>query len=234
MLVTISPTKLETYRKHHREEMNGWITKKRLIEQLTAEFKPSPATSLGKAYHELIEFGPDKYFHRRQRCWKVYEKEMKIMHVFNVNQARPALNTWAEFKGGVNEVKVTMLTEIPGYTVYSSMRVDQLYGLQVNDWKTTSGSWPPKYNEYERSVQWRMYLMSMPEMARFLYRVFQFGQDKDGKKKWVDQYDFMMERRSDIDQYVKLYMNGYIEFCLANGLDKVIRPDWVLEMEKRI
>lgn len=233
-LLNISPSTVEQYRLYYDEDMNGYVTKERLIEYLAKEYEPNEAASRGTAFHAMVEGGPGRYRSEAggNPIWRVYEPEMDMIHYFTEEDAAYAQRIIDEHPGMSSEVKVHAYFELPEWRVYSSMRVDGLWGLRLQELKTTSSKYAVKYEKYRDSLQWRMYLMALPDCHAVDYHIIHWRTSRGFQHTEYQQFTYY--REPGMEAKVKEYMQGLIAFCQANGLMERLRPGWIIEKEKSL
>lgn len=231
-LVNISPSTLDQYRNFYEEEMRGYVDKARMVEYLTGEYVKSEQASFGDCYHRMIEEGPAKFYDPTKKLFVVHDPETGMLHEFTDAMVKPIVEYRRRNPGGVYEVKTRRFFDVGGYRVYSSMRVDHLWGLHIKEQKTTQSRYKPTRDKYYNSVQWRLYLLSLPEAQLVEYNIFHIKRLKRGTSVDYIRFEFLPE--AGMELYVTRYMQGLISFCEANGLMDSIRPSWIIEMEQRL
>jgi len=230
-LLNISPSTVEQYRMFYDGDMDGYVTKDRLVEYLTKEYEPNEAASRGTAFHAMVENGPQRYVSEAEGriIYRVYEPDMDMIHYFSEEDASYAQRIIDEHPGMSSEVKVHAYFELPEWRVYSSMRVDGLWGLRLEELKTTSSKYAVKYEKYQPSLQWRMYLMALPDCHAVDYHIIHWRTARGRAWTEYNQYTYMPE--PGMEAKVKGYMQGLIAFCQANDLMARLRPDWIIDKE---
>jgi len=196
MNLKVSPSLLDQYRSVCNGEYNK--STEDLVEYIVGEFKPNIHTSRGNAYHMMLEYGPEQYIkgqsvkvqnnqalmypdegypEMKQEVfthYEVYEKELGKTWMFSPEAVKPIYETREELAGGSHEVWDTFWMESNGHQIRIRLKYDMLLGLEAHEFKTTGRA--KKWDDYRKTVQWKLYLMSNPELQAINYRVFQLNQ----------------------------------------------------------
>jgi hypothetical protein len=215
--VKLSPSTIEAFRKGRLYERSD----AELIDQITGEFKPNAPVSIGSAFGSLLEKG-EAVGKWSEGVLQVYEPEFSALWDLDTQLVELALAHRAAYRGMAYEVRAQVELECMGYTVVCPMRVDGLRGLCVHEFKTTAGN--AAYEDFERSVQWRLYLMAFPDAAKAVYSVFQVGRTKADPRlvtlKGFRQFAF--ERDTNLAQYVHEQVFEVLHFLSIRGLIQYI------------
>ena len=185
------------------------------IKGLSEGFQESAATSRGSAVHRILEGEdatediaddrdipvPNKYgIERPDLIYSIAEPNLGVTWKFGEQAYKEiisrrlhgdvAYETWGRWERQVNGVNVLM-----------NMRYDAVEPCILHDFKTTGK--PKKYRDYFDSIQWRCYLMSMPEVNEVNYHIFQLPHDNpNAVLDWVKYEKFTYCREADNDQKV--------------------------------
>ena len=205
MKLRVSPSLLEQYRVVQLGLYNK--TAKDLINYMTGDFVVNDAISRGSAYHQLLEFGGESFLADNGN-FVVYEKELNKNWVFTEEAASPALQLHNEYTNMLHEVWVDYNTTVLGHDVKMRMKVDGLDGLHIHEFKTTSRK--PKIFSYRDSLQWRCYLLGLPESESVTYSIFQIGT----RNNWTKLTQFNFERDSQSESIVQKHLSGFIDWVI--------------------
>lgn len=225
--ISFSPSKLEVFRKFIDEEYNGWFTKEKVIEQIKGEQKASFAANRGTAIHEIIEHGYDKYFNKDTGLYHVIVEnrdgtEPEVFD-FHPEHIKPVMEYHDKHKRAVNEIPLQLRLKVGCYNVVMRMRVDAMHGLAVIDHKTSDKE--PKVDEYERSVQWKLYLLAT-QGKMFNYNHFQIREPKRGPEKGkviITRREWSLFPYPEMESDIIGWCNRFINFCEVEGLHDYIR-----------
>jgi hypothetical protein len=180
--LSISPSLLEEYRltllgmwDKNGDTLEAYITQPRV---------DSEAMSRGRAYHLLLEHGPERYaywtgkdYSKPPEFYGIVEPEMNKAWEFSPAAVAPIIALREKYKGMVHEVWAHWETEIQGTQIRMNMRFDAIDGLDYHEFKTTGSQ--PNYLKYFDSIQWRCYLLPFPEIQSVNYTVFQLSSGND-------------------------------------------------------
>lgn len=225
MRVRISPSLLDQYLKVERGLYNA--TEKDLIRYLTEPFVPNEAVSRGKAYHELLEHGPERYERENEDGeveYAIDEPEMGIRWVFSQAAAQPAIDHYRKYNETMlHEVWADYDFQVAHFQVKMRMRLDGVDSTIGHEHKTTKRS--PKIETYEPSYQWRANLAAFPELQGVRYNVFQLNTKNTACKKT----SFIFWRPPDVESQVQdkaldlllwIERNDLIEHVAWDGNDR--------------
>jgi hypothetical protein len=179
----------------------------------------SEAMSRGRAYHLLLEHGPERYAFRpimmsgsgldvatEPQVYRVPEPEMKKVWEFRPAAVAPIIALREKYKGMVHEVWSHWETEIQGVQIRMNMRFDAIDGLDYHEFKTTGSQ--PNYLKYFDSIQWRCYLLPFPEIQAVNYTVFQLSENNDR----CTPHFYRMVRESDNEDTVKTLLSSFLSW----------------------
>jgi hypothetical protein len=196
----ISPSLLEQYRIVRAGMYN--TTVQTLFDYIKKEYKPNEATSRGTAYHRLIEEGGHKF--QVPSGYEVYEKELNRTWKFTDAAALPALQAHETYKDMVREAWGSYETKVNGVDIFMRCRYDGLEGLDIHEFKTSKNA--QKYSDFYGSMQWRCYLLSLPDAQRIHYTCFQLGTNND----WCKPNSFAFERDETVEPIVMDTLRSFV------------------------
>lgn len=159
MMVRISVTTLEKFRRYLREE-SSFDSEESLIESIKGLFAGNDKTKFGHAYHSIIEGN------------FTIEGDLIVAGDFKFNkaQAAPALKYRDEHPLMIHEMNVSKVFHTGFGPIQVVGRIDGIEGMIVNDSKTKFRA--PSVEEYLDSSQWRYYL-DMLELNEFYFNLFE-------------------------------------------------------------
>lgn len=234
--LSISPSKLEQYRKFFDEEYNGFITEEMVIETITGVKKYKPEMITGEACHAIIENGPEQYFDSAKGKYVVAVdvgelpgggREIKEEE-FTWNEILPLVDYRNSHPGLVFEVFNRYTTFVKGYEVEMQMYIDAFWGTFVHEHKTVYKPW--EMETYERSLQWKVYLLAT--LARKVtYNIFYVKEPLVSEQKAgitertirPGSFDLYPYPQMQKDVHDWLYM--FIDFCEKRGLLEYVYAD---------
>lgn len=196
----ISPSTLGEFQSLINGDYELWgKTQDDFVGGLTRGFEESAATSRGHAVHRILE-GEDGKPGNVEYVYEVVEPNFGVTWQFSEDayneivkhrlEGDIAYETWGRWEHEVNGVNVLM-----------NMRYDALEPCILHDFKTTGK--PKKYRDYLDSIQWRCYLMTMPEVNEVNYHIFQLPHDNpNAVLSWVKYQKFKYIREADNYQRV--------------------------------
>lgn len=223
----ISPSILGEFQSLINGDYELWSkTQEDFIRGLSEGFQESSATSRGHAVHRILE-GEDGKTATGTRVVRVqdggageshemwydeYDQEIEIK-VYEMEEPNFGV-TWQFSEQAYNEIIKHRLEgdiayetwgrwehEVNGVNVLMNMRHDALEPCILHDFKTTGK--PKKYRDYLDSIQWRCYLMTMPEVNEVNYHIFQLPHDNpNAVLSWVKYQKFTYIREADNYQRV--------------------------------
>lgn len=221
----LSPSKIEKYRQWNEGEYSDFITKKSLIETITGDSKWTPKAEFGTAFHAVMRFGVHRYitdeffppFEGMDRIYRVQDEDMphaldlryeeiELAHKYYHANKNLSWEIWDSFSHLLDNQ----------YIIKMRMRYDAMIGNILKEHKTTSRP-DADYEFFQRSCQWRIYLMATGAervtYERFLIREYV------GKPKVIVQNSFHMFPDDQMIGYVDNNIQGLIHFC-GNNVDK--------------
>lgn len=187
-----------------------------LRDYLVGEYVTSDAASRGTAYHEMIENSPDPYLDLSTDFYKVYEKDLKKDWLFHPQAVEPIYEYLKKYPGLIFETWVSHKLQIDGHEVLMRMKIDGLNGLNIHETKTTKRK--PKSTDYFDTLQWRCYLLALPESPSVTYNVFQLG----ARNNWARTTEFTFERDPYNETTVRRYLSGFIAWCFAQDDERIL------------
>lgn len=209
----ISPSKLETYRKFKDEEWNGFITEEAVITDIKGEKEWSAKMTFGTAFHAVLEHGHERYL-QDDGLYHIKVDDMPEEIICTFEELIPAIEHRIAHPYMVHEIKAKHWLKIKGYNVLLNMRVDGAEGLRVHEHKTTSK--PVELEGYERSIQWRIYLLATK--AQYVqYNIFKVYEPKKGPRR-VDPFSFKLFPYEGLERDVCALVHSFIEFCEKRNL----------------
>lgn len=180
-MFSITPSKLETFRKYIDGEWNEYFTKEMVIDQIRGTQKSSFQANFGTAVHEILEKGYQRYFNEKVGLYivKVQVKGQSDQYFdFNPVELAPVMEYVDTHTSAVNEIPLKFKIIVNGVEVILSMKIDEMFGVGAGDHKTSDKE--PKLDEYERSAQWKIYTLAT-EAKFFKYNHFQCRRLDRGK-----------------------------------------------------
>lgn len=214
-ILSISPSKLETFRKYYTEAMNGFITEEKVIDSITGRTPWSDKMVDGTAFHKMIEFGPDRY--RNGDKYYVPVSDEVAGHediVFEERHAKVARDYRSTIPGAVFEVNYAHKFDFQGYKIVMNMKMDAMWGMEVHDQKTTDKD--PKVDSYEESLQWKIYLIAT-FAKKFQYNIFRFHRKNDILED-IELTSFYLVPRPSMNNEILETLDLFIRFCKAKNL----------------
>lgn len=232
--LSISPSKLEQFRKYEDEAMNGFITEEKVIESIKTKQLPSDALKLGLAYHKILEEGHEKFqtIYRGEQFYKVTGNRIGSLG-FSHPQILPAVRLRHRLQNATFEVGLETEVDLGKYKVKSLQRVDALLGLQIHEFKTTSSKYVPRYSDFYDSIQWRFYLLSLPDAQSVNYTIFHFRnpgspakrkQYFPGEFRTVTDHSFKFDREEQNENVIMDCLDRFVHFCERNDLIEYLKP----------
>lgn len=219
MDLKFSPSKLEQFRKYLYGEYNEFIQKEDVIKYLKGEIEWKAEMNVGSAIHAIIEHGPEKYL-KKDGMYHVKEKDFPQEEVFAPDEIQPVLDYCAAHRSSVHEVPIKF-SEFNHrfHEIIMNMRIDGMHGVIIHEHKTSPK--PYDLELYERSVQWRIYLMAT-EAKAVVYNHFQWKQLKN-KPLQIIHTPFMFYPYKGMEDDVLSLINRFVQFCDLNGvLDTIL------------
>jgi hypothetical protein len=220
----ISPSVLEAFRKGRLFDRSD----AELVEQLTGEFKGNEATSLGSAFHSIIEHGDTvgnwELGTPHGAILHVYEPELSALWAFTYEAVEAAWRFRSAYPAMAHEVRGELETECRGHVIHSPLRVDGVHGARIHEVKTTCSNFTPSWEVFERSAQWRIYLLAFPQAQKVVYTVFQLKRDRKDERlvHFKECHQFAYTRENGMAEYVAREMYELVCFAEARGLISAI------------
>ena len=95
-------------------------------------------------------------------------------------------------------------TKVNGIHILMRCRYDGLEGLDIHEFKTSKNA--QKYSDFYGSMQWRCYLLSLPDAQRIHYTCFQLGTNND----WCKPNSFAFERDETVEPIVMDTLRSFV------------------------
>ncbi len=220
--LNLSPSKIEKFRQHREEEYKGFITKEKLIESLLGKVAWTKQATFGTAFHCVLENGAEAYKLSTGE-YLIRDDEMPEPVKCTYNEIRLANEFHKNHPSMNNETWLTPTLMVDGMKVNLRMRIDGLEGNEIHEHKTTTKSLDVHF--YERSLQWKIYVMSTEALA-VQYNVFPYIEAEYGGKiqRKVSYHPIRFYPGGiEIEQEVYRNIRGLIHFCESNGImDSII------------
>lgn len=234
MRVKISPSLLEQWRTVRLGLYNKGVDA--LEDYILGKREPNLAMSRGRAYHRLLEEGPEKFkgleakriwsgvaSHEGSEMWADYDDidvdcylvpddEMKMVWKFEPAAVEPAIALHQYYRNGIHEVWGRYETLINGVTVVSNQKYDMLNGLHIEEFKTTGSA--KKQKDYANSMQWKMYVLGLDDAQQITYHVFQLPRLSSEKTRnsWCRYKQFTLHRYPMLEYEVKIEIQSLLDF----------------------
>lgn len=219
--VRLSPSKLEQFRKYFDEEMFGFITKDKVLDYFRGTATFQRHVDIGTAYHALIEDGPEEYWCSDKKCF-VYDKDKSVdpVHI-TVNEAKPGLAYRDKYPGIVHECPAEITIQVGKYEVLIPMKIDGIRGIGLHEVKTKHSALGG-VEDYERSIQWKIYLLATS--AKFLqYDIFTILKKAKDVENTVTLNSFRFYPYPGLLSEITNIVGLTIKFCEENDLIERIR-----------
>lgn len=225
-ILSISPSKLETFRKYYDEEYQGFITEEKLIQTIIGEtFEWSEAMVRGSAYHKVIEHGAADFFKDGQYLVPIENRDGSVVDTieFSWQELQAAEKYRSDYPGAIFEVNHEYKFPCAGHIIHMNMFIDTMWGNEIHDHKTTDK--PPGgvgnsiVDSYHRSLQWKIYMVATGA-SLFRYNIFQFTFKNEFRD--VEKFSFYLPPEKDMFQQMKETADMYIRFCKDKNLMKYI------------
>lgn len=216
-----------------KEEYNGFITKAKVIDTIKGVDLWTPKAEFGTAFHLVMENGAAKYYNNSAGKYVIQDDDMpnaiiceysEIQLADEFHDAYGKYMTW--------EARHTERIKVDNINVILNMRFDALMGNEVHENKTTSRGLD--VGHYERSMQWRIYLMSMQAHV-VQYNVFPYKEPAplpEGKTRRkgardvreVSYYPMRFYHGGDpMVQDVNFWIRSLVDFCDRHRLMEYIQ-----------
>jgi hypothetical protein len=220
MNLSISPTKLETFRLHVTEAYNGTITKNKVVEAIKGLTPWSPKMEFGGAFHEVIEYGSKPFLNPKTGLYEIPIEGFEEPFILTHDEVAVADEYRRKYYSMVHEISTKLQLSINGYNVTMSMRIDSMHGLDVHEIKTTDRT--PTRDKYEDSIQWRCYALAI-DANNVVYDIFKYD---NAKPRNIDQYVFTYNPYPTMEQDIVKRLKQFILFCENEGLMEFIKPKY--------
>lgn len=187
-MYTVRVTNLEKFRRFRDEETETYDNEQSVIDSLSGEFKGNELTTIGSAFHKIIEEKetfPSKIFSEFGVIFNSDQVLCGFMHAENISPFIPEVPQRKLYDTCLGKIWVTGTTDV-------------LQGTILRDTKTKFT--PPVMQDYYRSYQWRLYL-DMFGLDRFIYDVFEFS-GHDGTD--VSNYELKQHEPFECLRYEKM------------------------------
>ncbi len=213
-VIKVSPSVLNEFAQFKGGSYEKWgKTQEDFRQYVLGEYSPNPATSRGTAVHSILEGKPGV---NTLGGVAVHEKELNTKWVFTPDVFLAVHEYGKRYEHAAHEVADTIRIELAGATVYMNMRFDCLDGLELHEFKTSSK--PKKYADYYDSLQWRCYMMALPDVQKVNYHVFQMPEAVPGNIiADVKTYSFTYPREANNDATVLTWLNELVGWVLDDS-----------------
>lgn len=204
MTIKISPSLLEQFRLVRAGLYN--LGTDSLIEYITGEYKPNEATSRGLAYHRMLEEGTEKFWTGER--YEVHEKELNRTWTFTKEAVHPIVNVRGLYASMVHEVWGHYVAQVNGITVQMNQRYDGLLGYDIHEFKTSGRS--KKYSDYYDSLQWRCYMLALPDVERVHYHHFYLNPTNT----WCKPEHYTFQRDETVEAFVMEHLGTLVHWLV--------------------
>jgi hypothetical protein len=213
-VIKVSPSILNEFAQFKGGSYEKWgKTQEDFRQYVLGEYSPNPATSRGTAVHSILEGKPGV---NTLGGVAVHEKELNTKWVFTPDVFLAVHEYGKRYEHAAHEIPDTIRIELAGATVYMNMRFDCLDGLELHEFKTSSK--PKKYADYYDSLQWRCYMMALPDVQKVNYHVFQMPEAIPGNIiADVKTYSFTYPREANNDATVLTWLNELTAWVLDDA-----------------
>lgn len=215
-MLSITPSKLDVFKKHIDGIWNEWFTKEIVTEQIKGIQKTTFKANLGTAIHLILEKGYERYFNKEKNLYIVEVKNKPEPFIFKPTEIIPIIKYVDSHKRAVKEVFIEHKIKVFDYDVLIRMKVDQVFGISATDHKTSDKE--PKHDDFENSLQWKIYLLAT-EAKIFTYNHFQYRRENRGKGNLVIiRREFPLYPYAGMLNDVKGWIQRFIMFCENESL----------------
>lgn len=221
----VSPSILNEFAQFKRGDYERWgKTQEDFRQYVLGEYSPNPATSRGTAVHSILEGKPGymvpiligNHSLQAHETYCVKEEEMGVIWQFTQKAHDTIFDYGKRYAHAAHEIPDTIRIETARANVYMNMRFDCLDGLELHEFKTSSK--PKKYADYYDSLQWRCYMMALPDVQKVNYHVFQMPEAVPGNIiAGVEVYSFSYPREADNDATVLTWLNELTAWVLDDA-----------------
>ena len=213
-VIKVSPSILNEFAQFKGGSYEKWgKTQEDFRQYVLGEYSPNPATSRGTAVHSILEGKPGV---NTLGGVAIHEKELNTNWVFTPDVFLAVHDYGKRYAHAAHEIPDTIRIELAGATVYMNMRFDCLDGLELHEFKTSSK--PKKYADYYDSLQWRCYMMALPDVQKVNYHVFVMPEAIPGNIiADVKTYSFTYPREANNDATVLTWLNELTAWVLDDS-----------------
>lgn len=220
--ISLSPSKVETFRKFYEEEMNGIVTEESVVQSIMGTTEWKPAMIFGSAFHKILEVDAKAFYDPVKKLYFVQDDQMPEAVVMVQSEVDVANRYREAYPNMVHEIKAKHRTQINEYDVTINMRIDGMCGVTVHEKKTAARFFG--IEGFERSMQWRFYAMAT-ECRIVQYDVFIVTEPKTGPRN-IEHKPFQFipyrEMKADTDRWIL----QLIRFAEDRGLMDYLIPNW--------
>lgn len=207
-LFKISPSILDQFHSFMSGDYEKWgKTQEDFRQYVLGVYAPNLYASKGTAVHAVIE--------GVETSPNVHEESMQVTWNF-APDAWKTLQTFRErFKDASMEVWNHTTIESTKADVHMNMRYDALDGLVLHDFKTSAK--PKHYGDYFNSLQWRCYLLSLPDIHKVMYHAITVPNSDPEKvidKLSIASMEFL--RQPNNDQMVMYSLSHLIDWIMED------------------
>lgn len=220
-LLRISPSKVETWRKYHLEEYNGFITKEKVIEALTGTTPWTPEATFGSAFHLVMQHGAGRYVSAEVNneglpLFRIQDHEMPTPVILTYQEIALADKFHLAHPGMVWEVQGTYYLDVDEFRIMIPFRIDAMEGQEIHENKTSTRDL--QYDFFEESMQWKIYLLAT-RCPKVQVNVFSYD-EPNTKRKYYEVYQdhLTLYPYEDLQEDVRQGIRGLITFCKSQGL----------------
>lgn len=215
--IRISPSRLEEYRSYIDEEYNGYITQDMVISSIKGEKAFTPQANFGTAFHAVIEKGVEAFPKGKNGTLIVLDGDMPESVILPRKAVNMAVEYRQEHPYMVHEVWQWLNLKYGEFLFTIPMKIDGLEGIKVYEVKT--GTRPKVYEDYFKSVQWKLYLLGTEGSQSVTYDHFTYQEPNTKRKDWlVDRDTFIYEPYRTMKEEVGHWLISYANFCKTHDL----------------
>lgn len=221
MKLVISPSKLEQFRAYYNEEYNGKIQLEDIIKYLKGEVEWKAEMNYGSAIHAVLEFGFERYLQPDGKTCIIKEDDFPESITLTTEQLKPVIDYRARNSRIIHEIPVKKTIYLKGYEILLNMRVDGMRGHAIHEHKNPKDSSFITYDNYEKSAQWKLYLMAT-EALYVQYNIFKWKQLKN-KPLEITYVPFRYHRYPGLEQDVNYLIEHFLTFCEQQDLIDLLK-----------
>lgn len=209
--IRISPTILNEFASYKNGDYEKWgKTQEDFRQYVLGERSPNVYFSRGIAVHSIME-GVEL-----AELGQIHEPELGVTWQFTSDVIKTIRDYAARFESMSHEVQYLHWVDTQLASVAMSMRFDCLDCLHLHEFKTSSK--PKAYKDYYTSLQWRCYLMALPEVSNVTYHIIQLPHTEPTKiLDKVSIYQHHYPRESNNDEIVMSYLNELTAWVLDDN-----------------